>query len=184
MSPSRPHERPVITTLLPTRRPPLEEGPEVQGALALDLRTPSRTLDAPNLDPALPQVELAPAWGHARVDHVGDPEVRQWAAGYAQALVECLAGHRPVSQLLRRTAPEVFRDLERRCHLLHQVNNATRRRRPQVRSVHLCRPGPDVVEASVHLRYAERSRAVAMRLERVATGPRRGQWCCTVLEFV
>ena len=49
---------------------------------------------------------------------------------------------------------------------------------PRVRSVHLSFVAEDVVEASVHVRYGERSRAVASRFEL-----RANRWICTALEF-
>lgn len=141
----------------------------VQGTLALDLRG-SR--------PGLPETpELQPA-GPARVPHVADAEVRAWAARLAQAVVEAIGGQRPVSQLVRWTSPGVYRDLERRVQLVRLAASRERSVRPQVRSVHICRPTATSAEVSVHVRHAARSRAVAMRMER-----RGERWQCTVLEF-
>jgi hypothetical protein len=112
------------------------------------------------------------------VAHVDDNEVRGWSARFAQAVVEVVGGQRPVSQLVRWTSPMVHRDLERRALLVRRVSTAGRSIRPQVRSVHICRPTPDSAEVSVHVRHAARSRALAMRLER-----RGDRWLCTVLEF-
>lgn len=90
-----------------------------------------------------------------------------------------MGGQRPVAQLVRWTAPALFRDLERRTRLVQQARGpAARSVRPQVRSVHVCRPDTQVAEVSVHVREGARSRALALRLER-----RHGRWLCTVLEF-
>ncbi len=141
----------------------------IQGTLALDLRGGRPGLpDTPELQPA----------GPARVPHVADTEVRAWAARLAQAVVEVIGGQRPVTQLLRWTAPDVYRDLERRAHLVRLAGNGARSARPQVRSVHICRPTATSAEVSVHVRHAARSRAVAMRIERHGE-----RWRCTVLEF-
>jgi hypothetical protein len=109
-----------------------------------------------------------------------DAEVRAWAAQFAQAAVEVAGGERPVVQLLRWTGERVYADLERRAALVSRTRGtAARRIRPQVRSVHACRPTPDSAEVSVHVRHGQRSRALALRLER-----RRGRWQCVVLQFV
>lgn len=147
----------------------------VQGALALELRGSGAGLpETPELDPHR----------RSRVEHVSDGEVRAWAARLAQAVVETVGGRRPVTQLVRWTTPEVYRDVERRARTVRNAMGAAAPRstgdagRPQVRSVHVCRPHPTVAEVSVHVRHAERSRAVAMRLER-----KGDRWLCTVLQF-
>ena len=141
----------------------------IQGTLALDLRGGR---------PGLPETpELQPP-GPARLPHVADTEVRAWAARLAQAVVEAVGGQRPVSQLIRWTSPTVYRDLERRVQLVRLASAGSRSVRPQVRSVHICRPTPTSAEVSVHVRHAGRSRAIAMRMERKGE-----RWQCTVLEF-
>ena len=142
----------------------------VQGTLALDLRGGQPGLpETPELEPPSP----------GRVPAVRDAEVRSWAARLAQAVVETVGGQRPVSQLVRWTSAEVYRDLERRALLVRRASGAAPRVvRPQVRSVHVCRPSTEVAEVSVHVRHGQRSRAVALRLER-----RGERWLCTVLEF-
>jgi hypothetical protein len=109
---------------------------------------------------------------------VADAEVRAWAARLAQAVVEAVGLQRPVSQLVRWTAPNVYRDLERRVLLVRRATDGARSVRPQVRSIHVCRPTPSCAEVSVHVRHGGRSRALAMRMER-----RGERWQCTVLEF-
>lgn len=144
-------------------------GYEIQGTLALDLRGGR---------PGLPETpELEPP-GPARLPQVADAEVRAWAARLAQAVVETIGGQRPVNQLIRWTAPDVYRDLERRVQLVRLASAGQRTVRPQVRSVHVCRPTPDCAEVSVHIRHGARSRAMAMRMDR-----KGDRWQCTVLEF-
>ncbi len=108
-----------------------------------------------------------------------------WASRFAQAVVEVVAGHRHVAQLLSWATPTVFRDLERRAQLAARstptrrgIPNQRSAMRPQVGSVHVCRLGPDVAEVSVRVRHGRRSRALALRLE--AT---EGRWRCTAIEF-
>ncbi len=160
---------------LPLRTPPEQRGTPtvpyaVQGTLALDLHgSPPGLPETPELDADVPPGLPADS----------DAEVRGWAARLAQAVVETLGGQRPASQLVRWTAPDVHRDLERRALVVRRAaGTAPRSLRPQVRSVHVCRPSTEVAEVSVHVRHGHRSRAVAMRLEQ-----RGGRWICTVLQF-
>lgn len=158
---------PAATPMIPHQRS--SRARAVQGALALDLRGGR---------PGPPETpELEPP-GPARLPHVADAEVRAWAARLAQAVVEVVGGQRPVSQLVRWTAPDVHRDLERRALLVRRATEGARTVRPQVRSIHVCRPTPLCAEVSVHVRHGGRSRALAMRMER-----RGERWQCTVLQF-
>jgi hypothetical protein len=141
----------------------------VQGTLALDLDRPST--------PATPELRVLDGRG----DSSSVEEVRGWAARFAQAVVEVTGGDRPVQQLLRWTTAGVYQDLSRRVQVMGQTRSAHQRRstlRPQVRTVHVCRPCDGVAEVSVHIRYGQRSRALAARLER-----RSQQWTCTALQL-
>lgn len=130
--------------------------------------------------------DTAPATSDDALAHAGDTaELQAWVTRFAQAVVEVVAGHRPPAQLVRWTSRTVFRDLERRTRLAQRAATAAggmpvqrSALRPQVRSVHVCRVGPDVAEASVHVRHGRRSRAIAMRLE-----TRHDRWTCTAVEF-
>lgn len=146
----------------------------VQGALALDLAP------APS-GPHLPEHSLLPPLQEAGLAAETAAEVRVWAARFAQAVVEVTGGDRPVSQMLRWTAPRVYQDLDRRVRILAQTRAVGQRRRvlrPQVHSVHVFLPGPRSAEVSVHVRYGARSRALAARLEL-----RKGRWTCTALQL-
>jgi hypothetical protein len=142
----------------------------VQGTLALDLLA---------AQPGLPETPELDAGSRSRVPHVADQEVRRWAARFAQAVVEVVGGQRPASQLVRWAAPEVQRDLARRAYLVGlTAGRAGRSVRPQVRSVHICRPTATSAEVSIHVRHGARSRALALRLDRQGD-----RWSCTALEF-
>jgi hypothetical protein len=104
-----------------------------------------------------------------------------WAARLAQAVLEVSAGERPVLQLMSWVSPEIYRRLERR----HRLSSAGRdprhpagRKAAVVRSVHVCHPTDDVAEVAVVTSDAQRSLALAMRLER-----RRGRWFCAELDW-
>jgi hypothetical protein len=109
------------------------------------------------------------------------PGIAPWAARLAQAVLEVEAAERPVMQLGRWVAPEIYRRLDRR-QQLQARQLGPRRARPrcpeQVRSVHVCQPTPDVAEVSVVTSGGERCRALALRLEH-----RRGRWLCTALDW-
>lgn len=89
-----------------------------------------------------------------------------------------------MSQLLRWTDAEVYADLARRAQLVARAagqragSGRVQTVRPQVRGVHCCVVAAHVVEASAHLKYGHRSRALAMRFEL-----RGERWQCTALEF-
>jgi hypothetical protein len=107
--------------------------------------------------------------------------IAPWAARLAQAVLEVEAAERPVNQLGRWVAPEIYRRLDRRQQLRTRQlgTHGTRPRCPeQVRSVHVCQPTPDVAEVSVVTAGGVRCRALALRLER-----RRGRWLCTALDW-
>ncbi|WP_299051165.1 Rv3235 family protein [uncultured Nocardioides sp.] len=171
--------------------------PTVQGTLALDL--------APRLEPPPVPARLAPEDDDHGFDHGGgrggthggrgdvvpiDRQQRRaleaWSWRYAQAVVEVVAGDRPVSQLLRWTTPAVYADLARRAHLVaraggHVAGQGRRHRtavRAQVLGVRTSFVGRDVAETSIHVRYGARSRAIAARFELAG-----GRWQCAALEF-
>jgi hypothetical protein len=92
-----------------------------------------------------------------------------------------VGGDRPLTQLLRWTNGRVYGELGRRVRVLARTAPANKRLhtiRPQVRSVHVCRPTPDCAEVSVHVRHGQRSRAIAARLEL-----EEGRWTCTALQL-
>ncbi len=170
---ARPVPAPVVTRLVPRPAYADRDDLAVQGTLALDLGTTS------------PPAAVPAPRGTSRTPGTADRELRAWTAHFAQALVEVVGGHRPVSQLVRWTSREVYRDLERRAHLLARASTVTGGSVPQrsttlsqVRSVHVSRPSAQVAEVSVHVRHGERSRALALRLDR-----HRDRWVCTALEF-
>ncbi len=141
-----------------------------QGALAL------RYQNDPDLHamPVPPVLRLVPAVPSL-------PDAQAWGTRLAQAVAEVLAGDRPIVQLIRFTDAVVFTDLNRRVRVLGLTTTATARgakERSAVRSVRVFSPGNEVAEVSAHVRYGERSRAMALRLE-----VHRGRWICTALEL-
>lgn len=129
----------------------------VQGALAFDELDLD---DEPRQGPPLP-----------------DPE--KLAAPIAQALVEVLAGRRPVVQMVRWTSPAVYAALTTRAAV------AARRRlsghvgpvRVTVRRVIVTRPKEDVAEVAVVVIDGSRVRAIAFQLL-----GERGRWTVQALQ--
>jgi hypothetical protein len=145
-------------------------GAMTRGALALRYQL------EPELDvvPAPPALRLVPAGPRL-------PDPQAWASKLVQAVAEVLAGDRPISQLVRFTDSIVFGELNRRVRLLGLTTTATVRglkERSAVRSVHVFTPATEVAEVAAHVRYGDRSRAIALRLE-----VHRGRWICTALEI-
>ncbi|MDO4918647.1 Rv3235 family protein [Kocuria sp.] len=107
------------------------------------------------------------------------------ARSIGQAAVEILAGTRPASQLSRWTDPEVVERFAQRAAMLKLVQEQCPERRAlfdvhraaRVRRVRVCSPAPGCWEASLVIDEAARTRAVALRIERVAR-----QWRVTHLE--
>ncbi|WP_051068662.1 Rv3235 family protein [Nocardioides sp. Iso805N] len=111
-------------------------------------------------------------------------ELDGWVSRFAQAAVEIVGGDRPVTQLLRWTSAGVYAELERRALLVaraghHQPGQGrVQPVRPKVVSARSSFITPGVVEASIHIRYGARSRALAARFE-----ARHTRWVCTALEW-
>jgi hypothetical protein len=149
----------------------------VQGTLALDLQ--------PRHDPpTFPDLPGRPAGDVIPIDQAMRRQVEGWARRYVQAATEIVGGDRPVTQLLRWSTREVYLDLQRRALLVARAgghrpgHGRVQPVRPHVVGVRTCFLSRRVVEASVHVRYGARSRALAARFELLG-----GRWQCTALEF-
>jgi hypothetical protein len=98
------------------------------------------------------------------------PDPTVWATRLAQALVEVVAGVRPVEQLRRWTSDEVYVQIRRQRGTL-RVREPDRGTRPavrvRVRAVRVCLPAEGVAEASAVVEEGARTRALALRMEAV-----------------
>jgi hypothetical protein len=169
--------------VVPLPVPAVTPTASVQGTLALDLGPP---LDPPDLSD--PPVRARP--GDAarldvvRVDLARRRRFEQHAARIGAALVEIVGGDRPVSQVLRWTTPEVYQDLARRASLVARAagrapgSGGIQKVRPHLVAAHTSFVSEHCAEVSLHVRYGERSRAVAARFELI-----RDRWQVTALEF-
>ena len=118
----------------------------------------------------------------ARRGHLPDP--RPVAGELAQALVEVLAGDRPVTQLCTRFDGQTYEELAARAPdpapgpRMGSARTAIPPwQRPRIRSVHLSRPADGVAEVTTRVQTNGRSRAVALRLEEW-----QGRWRCSALD--
>lgn len=157
-----------------------------QGTLALAYALPSGLPAVPAPSPRLRIVgrelhgssrRLSVVPGSGVADR---PPASRWAALIAQAIVEAEVGDRPLAQLLPWTSEEVYDAVAARCSS-HAKHNAPARRtiaRAMVTSIHVCQLADDIAEVCATVRWADRARAVALRLDGVGAG-----WRCTAVSF-
>jgi hypothetical protein len=165
----------IHAEVIPLRSP--QPMASVQGSLALDL--------TPRTAPPRPRLRSAHAFDLVPVETAARGRVDAFVGRYLQAVVEIAAGDRPVAQLLRHTVPEVYDDLAGRARTVNAAAGlapgqarATNPTRPVVVGVRTAMVRTDAVEASAHVRYGRRSRAVAARFEVV-----RDRWQCVALAW-
>lgn len=92
------------------------------------------------------------------------PCPEQLARRLLQAAVDVVRGHRPATQILRWTTPEVYSQLRQRARL-ERSSAAAGGRRPVLRSLRLSPSGTRAVEVSAVVLDGNRARAVAARLD-------------------
>lgn len=173
---STPHTDAEVIALRPSQ-PTTGPVASVQGALALDL--------SPRTAPPRPRLRSAHTSDLVAVASDERAQVDAFVGRYLQALVEIASGDRPVSQVLRHTVPEVYDDLSARARTVAAAGGLAPGRarrpnptRPVVVGVRTALIRRDAVEASAHVRYGRRSRAVAARFELV-----RERWQCVAIAW-
>ncbi len=97
------------------------------------------------------------------------------ARSLVQAAMDVVRGHRPATQVLRWTTPEVYSQLRQRARL-EQATSRPGGRRPVVRTLRASAAGPRGVEVSAVVLDGARARAVAARLD-----GEDGRWRLTAL---
>lgn len=103
------------------------------------------------------------------------PDPRQWSARLIHAIMEIRTGRRPLHQLTRWTSHDVF------VALADGIAASSKGRSPArtVAGLRVTRPASGVAEVSAVLVAADRSRAIALRLEGWD-----GRWLCTSLDVI
>ena len=157
----------------------------VQGTLALAFVLPTGLPSAPQAPAGLHLVPPLRPDAQADLDAVefgpqptprrGLPDPRGWSGRFAQAVVEVLAGDRPVAQLVRWTSSEVYDEVA--CRVLDPGTGAAGPR-AVVRSIHVSEPADGIAEVAAMVRRGTRTTAVALRLEGLD-----GRWQCTAIEL-
>jgi hypothetical protein len=99
-----------------------------------------------------------------------------WPAQFARLLAEVLAGSRPARQLLPWTTERV------RMRVRRLSPGFGAGQQPRVLRIVSTQPATGIVEMSVVIGLGTRTRAVALRLERVVSGGRPARWLCTDIE--
>lgn len=111
-------------------------------------------------------------------------ELDVWIGRVIQAIVEIVGGDRPLTQAVRWTSPQIYKQLGRRATHLGRVGGYTpgvgrvQRVRPRVTGVMSSSTTDSIVDAAITVRTGHRVRAVAARFEYVDA-----RWLCTVLDF-
>lgn len=108
------------------------------------------------------------------------PDPRGWTARLTQAVIEVLAGARPLPQLAPWVTEGVYAELAPRVRAKdRRAGRAVTPTRAVLRTLRVCEPVDGVAEASAVVQYGARCRAFALRLEGLD-----GRWRCTTLQIV
>ncbi|MGI5213921.1 Rv3235 family protein [Plantactinospora sp. CA-290183] len=188
-SPGRPDGRAPEPPGRPDGRP---TGPYRRGPVAADRptpRSPARTTPV-GWRPATGQPGGAPTqWLPGVPPPAGavasaTPEARQAARRFLDTCLEIVNGHRPIGHLRRLSSPQEAADIVEQ--LSSGAARLCARPRPgrpapavRLRRMRVCEPRPGVAEAAAVVDIADRTRAVAFRMER-----RRGNWLAISIEVL
>lgn len=115
----------------------------------------------------------------------GDAHIlRERAARFMQALVEVLAGVRPVRQMAPWMTPDVYNQLTTRLVAHARVPLRSRTGRgPRIVSVHVFMVNDEAAEIAGRMLHHGKSRAIAARLELQHTHRGEPVWRCTALAW-
>ena len=134
---------------------------------------PLRSLSRLRLVPEPPPEDAEPTRSRTPTDAL--PPARPAAHAFVQAVLEVLAGVRPVTQLRRDTSIELYERLEQILRYRPRPTGV----RPHggaVRSLHIQQRPEGVAEICATVQRGTRAGALALRLEGVD-----GRWSCTAL---
>lgn len=185
---------PPHSSRAPRLDPPYDDeapaSPAIDGSLALALALPLQLPARPalHLVPPMPDAAIGPAPGAAVEDAADDPhwgyvvtprselpDPRPRAAQLVRAVLEVLAGDRPLQHLMRVTATPVQGELD-------ALPPPVAGRRPwarSVRSVHVSEPTDGVAEVTAVVDRGSRCAALALRMQGLD-----GRWLITALDLV
>lgn len=153
--------------------------------------TPEPRVEMPELEfdwtlpSGLPAEPERPAHLHLVVDEeeldTDLPDPASWTAMIAMSLLEALSGERPVGQLNRWLAKEIFDELSGRVDAArrHPAGKLRVVAKRKVTGVRVCHVRSGVVESVAVVNGAQRARSVAVRLEAV-----KGRWLATAIHLL
>lgn len=166
----------ALSFLLPSGVPAAPAGPALRLVTGTATGTVTGKVAAAGTDSEAQDTEDLGEFGPQPTGSAALPAARGWAGRVVQAIVEVLAGARPVAQLVRWTSAEVYDEIANLVMPGPQLPCGPPR--GVVRSVHVTEPADGVAEVCALVRRGARSTAVALRLE-----GRDGRWQCTALEL-
>lgn len=118
--------------------------------------------------PTEPPAPLILSTGAA--DDALDPELHRVALAATRAIIDVVAGLRPLSHLEQRCTPDLL-------HTIGRIRRNSAGTDLRLRSVHLQSPCADVLEITATLWQGTMARAAALRIVHTENG-----WTCTHLE--
>jgi hypothetical protein len=152
--------------VLPDLAPPPDDAPG---------RT-SRRIEA-DLTPVSRRPGQAPGTGRCGIHDGGETSwPDEWPHRLARMITEALAGSRPTQQVLPWTSSRARRQLQR----MRPGFGAGQR--PRIVRILSMRPARGVIEMSVIAGFGPRTRALALRLERLPGTAQSAGWVCTEIE--
>lgn len=139
---------------------------------AADLLGPRRagTPIAPLIHEAVPEMSQAGDVGVRHTATSGLPPAGRVSSVLGRAVIEALAGTRPLEQLRIHCTPSVYAGLERQPRI-------SGGRALRLQSAHVCQPADGVAEVAAVFRLGDRARAMAFRLVGMD-----GRWRITALQ--
>lgn len=158
---------------VPVSEPPYDDELHLLSAAQSPPIGPLRSLSRLRLVPDPPADDAEPS--RARTPTEALPAARPVAHALVQALLEVLAGVRPITQLRRDTSTELYERLEQILRYRPRPTGV----RPHggaVRSLHIQQRPEGVAEICATVQRGGRAGALALRLEGVD-----GRWSCTAL---
>ena len=157
--------------------PPALDDRQLSGLLNGALSAPTRQAVRAQLAVDFDHGEYDSFFGpqHTPTDQL--PDARVWVGRFAIALVECLAGLRPPSQLGRHLTTDVLARVNRRHRLV--LRRGRTRGATRLLRVRVCAVRDGVVEAAIAARINGRSTPIALRLNGAD-----GRWQVTVLDML
>lgn len=99
------------------------------------------------------------------------PEIHQWSSAFLISLIEVWAGKRQPAQLISRCHQVIYCDLLRKAGKFKEM--------PKIKSIHLQEPLNGLCEMVATIRFGNRLRALAIRIEGV-----NQRWICTAMELI